>query len=126
LLHEFAELLLWCHAPVLALRVRALQDADPTLRSSAAQKDVLHVELGELQAALAVGWRLPVLLAEKGRDASVGSPGGRTVSLASRLARHLAHGWDNAAIPDDVAEIAEFLNLSTAATLDLLTGVDIR
>jgi hypothetical protein len=32
LLHEFAELLLWCHAPRLALSIRDLQDADPTLR----------------------------------------------------------------------------------------------
>ncbi|HEY2561920.1 MAG TPA: HDOD domain-containing protein [Caldimonas sp.] len=126
LLHEFAELLLWCHAPVLALRVRELQDADPALRSNVAQKSILNVELGELQMALAVAWRLPVLLADKGRDASAGSPGVRTVALASRLARHVAQGWDNPAVPDDVAEIAEFLNLSGGAALDLLTGVDIR
>ena len=126
LLHEFAELLLWCHAPALALHVRALQDADPTLRSSAAQKGVLNVELGELQATLAIAWRLPALLADKGQEAPGGSPGARTVALASRLARHVANGWDNAAVPDDVAEIAEFLNLSAGAALDLLTGVDVR
>jgi HD-like signal output (HDOD) protein len=126
LLHEFAELLLWCHAPALALRVRALQDADPALRSSAAQKSVLNVELGELQATLAIGWRLPALLADKGQEAPGGSTGARTVALASRLARHVANGWDNAAVPDDIAEIAEFLNLSAGATLDLLTGIDVR
>jgi HD-like signal output (HDOD) protein len=126
LLHEFAELLLWCHAPGLALRVRELQDADPALRSSTAQKSVLNVELADLQHALAVAWRLPALLADKSQEVPGSSPGGRTVALASRLARHVAHGWDNAAVPDDVAEIAEFLNLSAGAALDLLTSVDIR
>jgi hypothetical protein len=126
LLHEFAELLVWCHAPSLALRMRALQDADPALRSNAVQKSVLNVALGDLQHALAVAWRLPALLADKPQDAPGGSPGARTVALASRLARHVAHGWDNAAVPDDVAEIAEFLNLSGGAALELLTSVDIR
>lgn len=124
LLHEFAELLLWCHAPTLALRVRALQDADPTLRSRVAQKQVLRVELVELQQALASAWRLPSLLS---KNAPPGAPsaGARTVALAAQLARHVAAGWDNAAVPDDVAEIAEFLHLSASATLELLTSVDV-
>jgi len=124
LLHEFAELLLWCHAPTLALRVRALQDADPTLRSRVAQKQVLRVELVELQQALVSAWRLPSLLS---KNAPPGAPstGARTVALAAQLARHVAAGWDNAAVPDDVAEIAEFLHLSASATLELLTSVDV-
>src|SRR2546426_1118557 len=51
LLHDFAEMLLWCHAPALALRIREAQRADSTLRSSVAQLDVLHVELPDLQHA---------------------------------------------------------------------------
>ena len=34
--------------------------------------------------------------------------------LAVRLARHTAGGWDNAALPDDIADIAALLNLRTA------------
>jgi HD-like signal output (HDOD) protein len=123
LLHEFAELLLWCHAPRLALAVQALQDADPALRSSVAQRQVLGLELAELQQALVATWRLPALLLEKGHEGQAGSVGARTVVLGARLARHVAGGWDNAAIPDDIAEIAEFLNLSHAAALELVTGV---
>jgi HD-like signal output (HDOD) protein len=127
LLHEFADLLLWCHAPRLALRIRDLQDADPALRSSVAQKHILNIELAELQQALVTAWRLPTLLAEETqREPHPGSAGARTVALAARLARHVADGWDNAAVPDDVAEIAEFLHLSSVAALDLLTGVDVR
>ena len=124
LLHEFAELLLWCHAPALALRIRALQDEDPTLRSRVAQQQVLRIELTALQQALVSAWRLPSLLSE---NAPSGAPsaGARTVALAAQIARHVATGWDNAAVPDDVAEIAEFLHLSVSATLELLTSVDV-
>jgi HDOD domain len=124
LLREFAELLLWCHAPRLALHIRQSQDADPTLRSSVAQRRVLRIELAELQRALVQAWQLPALLAESEREPQAGHTGARTVALAARLARHTAHGWDNAAVPDDVSEIAELLNLSAAATHHLVTGID--
>ena len=124
LLHEFAEMLLWCHAPRLALRIRAMQEADPTLRSSAAQRSVLRVELAELQQALVAAWRLPSLLAESGQELQAAQTGARAVALASRLARHTAGGWENAAVPDDVAEVAAFLNLSPAAALALLMEID--
>ena len=126
LLHEFAELLLWCHAPRLALDICALQEADPALRSSAAQQRVLRVDLAEVQQALVMAWRLPSMLGEQRQEPAVGNPGARAVTLAARLARHVASGgWDNPALPDDIAEIAEFLNLSVAAALDLVQGVDI-
>jgi hypothetical protein len=40
------------------------------------------------------------------------------------LARHTAASWENAAVPDDVAEVAAFLTLSPAATLALLMEID--
>lgn len=124
LLHELAELLLWCHAPGLALRIRQMQDADPALRSSVAQQAVLHIELADLQQALVVAWQLPTLLSKTGREPHTGNTGARTVDLAARLARHTAAGWDNAAVPDDIAEIAEFLNLSPATTVHLVMEID--
>jgi HD-like signal output (HDOD) protein len=125
LLHEFAELLLWCHAPRLALRIRALQDADPTLRSSVAQAQVLRIDLADLQQALVAAWRLPTLLVDQRSDAQTAQAGARTVALAARLARHTARGWDNAALPDDIAEIAEFLNLTPVAALELVRSADV-
>ena len=47
----------------------------------------------------------------------------RSVSLAVRLARHTAQGWDNAALPDDVQDVAQLLNLSQAATLQFVQGI---
>ena len=124
LLHEFAELLVWCHAPALALRIQRAQSADPDLRSSVVQRDILNVELADLQRSLTTAWRLPALIAEvAAENQSAGHTSARTVALAARLARHTTHGWDNAAIPDDVTEIAELLNLSPAATLDFVMDI---
>jgi HD-like signal output (HDOD) protein len=123
LLHDFAELLLWCHAPALALRIRKAQQADPTLRSSAAQLAVLNVRLPDLQQSLMKSWRLPELLIRISDERHADDAGVRTVMLALRLARHTTLGWDNAAIPDDVSDIASLLNLSTDATQQLVTGI---
>ena len=124
LLHDFAEMLLWCHAPDLALAIRDAQRADPTLRSSTEQRKSLHVELLDLQHALMLEWHLPDLLVRITDDKQAKHPNVQCVMLGVRLARHTAAGWDNAAIPDDVNDVAHLLNLSTTATLSLLRGLD--
>lgn len=126
LLQEFAELLLWCHAPGLALAIQKIQRDDATIRSSAAQHQVLNIDLATLQESLISAWQLPRLLSETGREPHAGNTGTRTVALSARLARHTADGWDNAAVPDDIAEIAELLNLSVAATSHLAMGIDLE
>ncbi|CAN5884518.1 hypothetical protein BH11PSE8_BH11PSE8_18880 [soil metagenome] len=123
LLHDFAEMLMWCHAPALALRMRDAQRLDPARRSVASQLAVLGIELADLQQALMRSWRLPELLVRISDDRHAEQPGVKNVALAIRLARHTANGWDNPAIPDDVAEIAALLNLSNASTLQLLVNV---
>lgn len=126
LLHDFAEMLLWCDAPEFALRIRAAQAADRTLRSAQAQTDVLGTDLVTLQQALMKAWRLPELLVQIVDDHHSELHSVRTVTLAVRLARHLctAQGWHNAALPDDVADVAALLNLSHGATLKLLRSLD--
>lgn len=123
LLHEFAEMLLWCHAPALQLRIQALQVADPTLRSSAAQLSVLNIELADLQASMMRAWRLPELLTQMGDDLHSDNVNVRSIELAARLARHTARGWDNPAVPDDISDIAALLNLSITATLQLVQEI---
>jgi hypothetical protein len=41
-----------------------------------------------------------------------------------RLARHTAQGWENAALPDDVTDIAGLLNLSHMAAMQLVRSVE--
>lgn len=123
LLHDFAELLLWLHAPALALQMAERQRLDPTLRSAAVQRELLHIELADLQQALMVAWRLPALLVRLSDDRHADSPAVRNVLLAVRVARHSARGWDNAALPDDVREVADLLNLGEGPALNLLHRV---
>ncbi len=120
LLHEFVEMLLWCHAPGLALRIQSAQDADPAMRSSVVQRSVLNVELHEVQDALVGLWRLPALLSDIREPSGANRAAARTVELAARLARHTANGWDNPALPDDIADIAALLNLGPAAAYQLV------
>ncbi len=124
LLHDFADMLMWCHAPALSLRIREAQLADPALRSSTAQQAVLNIQLLDLQQSLMKTWALPELLIRISDDEHITHPSVRNVMLAIRLARHTAQGWDNAAIPDDVTEIAEMLNMSPVATLPFLQASD--
>jgi HD-like signal output (HDOD) protein len=124
LLHDFAEMLLWCHAPALAMRIREAQRADPSLRSAVAQKAVLNVALQDLQQSLMRAWRLPDLLKRITDDRHAEHPSAKNVLLAIRLARHTADGWDNAALPDDVTDIGRLLNLSEAATRRMLAQLD--
>jgi HD-like signal output (HDOD) protein len=120
LLHDFAEMLLWCHAPALALRLRAEQKADPTLRSHTAQQRLLNVKLADLQQALMRAWCLPDLLIRITDDRHAHHPSVQNVMLAIRLARHSAKSWDNPAIPDDITALAQLLNLSEPATLQFV------
>lgn len=124
LLHDFAELLLWCHAPSLALEIARRQKADPSLRSVSAQRAVLGITLAELQQQLMKAWRLPELLIRLDSDRHAEQAQVRNVLLAVRVARHTAQGWDNAALPDDVADIGALLQLGPVPTLKLLHEID--
>lgn len=124
LLHGFAELLLWCHAPSLALEISRRQQSDPGLRSAEAQQAVLGITLADLQQALMKAWRLPELLIRLGDERHAESSQVKNVMLAVRLARHTAQGWDNPALPDDISDIAALLLLGNLPTLKLLHDID--
>lgn len=112
LLHDLSEILLWCFAPKLANQIRSRQNADRTLRSVVAQEQVLGVKLVDLQLALCRAWHLPDLLKSLMDDTHADHPRVRNVSLAVNLARHSAHGWADAALPDDFAEIEKLLHIN--------------
>lgn len=125
LLHDFAELLLWLRAPDLAMQIACLQQADPALRSAVAQRQVLNIELADLQHALMRAWQLPALLVQISNDHALGANSQmRNVNLAIRVARHSARGWHDPALPDDLREIGELLQLTPEHTLHLLQDID--
>jgi HD-like signal output (HDOD) protein len=122
-LHDFAEMLMWCHAPTLALEIHAMQLANPTLRSASLQRFVYNVELDDLCQALMKQWRLPGLLVRISDGKHPDHPSVRNVSLAVRLARHTEHNWDNPALPDDIHDIAILLNAAPRVALAFLHKV---
>lgn len=128
LLHDFAEMLLWCHAPKLAKEIHRLKRADPALRSSAAQKAVLGTTLNALAHGLMREWQLPDMLIKCTDERRVNDPQVRNVMLAVRLARHSRNGWDapNAqpALRDDIAGVAQLLTLSEEAATRLVMTLD--
>jgi HD-like signal output (HDOD) protein len=111
LLHDIAEMLMWCFAPDAMLKIRDIQLHDKALRSRDVQQQVLGFTLAELQKELVKQWGLPELLLTQMNGDSVKSKRVRNVTLAVNLARHSANGWDDAALPDDYSELGELLNL---------------
>jgi HD-like signal output (HDOD) protein len=124
-LHDFAEMLMWCHAPTFQIEIHAMQQANPTLRTASLQRFVYNIELDDLRQALMKLWHLPALLVRICDGKHPDHPSVRNVVLASRVARHSTQGWDNPAIPDDIEDIAKLLNASPRAALAFLHKVDL-
>lgn len=101
LLHDLAELLLWCTSPTTAMQLDHMLKTNPGLRSSSAQFAVLGFPLSDLQVKLASDWHLPAMLRTLMDDRESASPRVRLVRLAVATARHSAHGWLDPALPDD-------------------------
>jgi len=115
LLHDLAEILVWCSAPALGLDILARQKAQPSLRSAEAQRQVLGLTFQDIQFELCRVWHLPELLLRLIDDDHLGNPRVQNVALAVRLARHSAHGWENPALPDDYKDIGHLLNITPEA-----------
>jgi len=113
LLHDAAELLMWCFAPTQALHVRVLQTSNRALRSFAAQNQVYGITLHDLQIDLSHAWHLPdLLISMMDHNDEKETARERNVRLAVDLARHSANGWDDAALPDDYKAICELLHIN--------------
>lgn len=120
LLHDLAEILMWCFAPKLALQALAMRKEHPTMRSAAIQTQILGFPLLDLQQALCHAWHLPDLLKDLMDDEHAQAARSRNVTLAVRLARHSAQGWTDPALPDDYKEIGELLHLLPEAVMQRL------
>ncbi len=120
LLHDIAEILMWCFAPGSMLEIRDLQQKDKSLRSRDAQQQVLGFTLLDLQGELVAQWGLPKLLLILMNDSCANQSRVRNVVLAVNLARHSTNGWDDAALPDDYREIGELLRMPAEQVMVML------
>lgn len=122
LLHDIAEMLMWCFAPEEMQEMRAIQLRDKSLRSAHVQQQVLGFTLIDLQKELTIQWELPKLLLSLMGDVKQHTQRERTATLAINLARHSANGWDDAALPDDYKDIGELLHIPVAQVVDMLAA----
>ena len=112
LIHDVAEMLLWIRAPGHAFMIRKIMAEDPSIRSLDAQHKVIGVSLVDVEIEICHAWGLPELLIQLLRDQSKNHRM-NCVSLAVKIARHSANGWDNPALPDDWTEAAALLGQKT-------------
>jgi HD-like signal output (HDOD) protein len=124
LLHDLSEMLMWCFAPEKMYAIFDMQKADKTLRSQAVQEEVLGFKLHDMQNELVEVFKLPPLLKQLMHDESANEHRVKNVLLAVNLARHSANGWDDAALPDDYTDIAEFLRVDIERA-KLIIGVPV-
>ncbi len=122
LLHDIAEILMWCFAPQAMLEIRDIQQKDKTLRSQSVQQAVLGFSLIDLQRQLAMQWKMPALLLTLMNDSNAQLPRVRNVVLAVNLARHSANGWDDAALPDDYKDIGELLRITPEQVMAMVAS----
>lgn len=120
LLHDLSEMLMWCFAPDKMNAIYAMQQADKSLRSAAAQEEVLGFKLLDLQKELVQAFQLPPLLSKLMQNSASSEQRVRNVTLAVNLARHSANGWDDAALPDDYTDIAELLRMDVARVMRIV------
>ncbi len=120
LLRDMTEILMWCFAPAEMLKVKALQDKDKSMRSGTAQEDVFGFRLVSLQRELVKEWKLPALLLKLMDAENNKLPRVLNVVLADRLSRHSAHGWDDAALPDDYKDIGALLKMKVEEVMEIV------
>ena len=120
LLHDIAEILIWCFSPKQAVTIRARLQADKALRSMNVQKEVLGFYLYELKQGLCSVMHLPELIMTLMDQNNAELPRVLNVLLAVNLARHSADGWENAALPDDFTAIQKLLRIDRETLLKRL------
>ena len=120
LLHDIAEILIWCFFPKQAVTIRSRLQADKTLRSMNVQKEVLGFYLYELKQGLCSVMHLPELIMTLMDQNNAELPRVLNVLLAVNLARHSADGWENAALPDDFTAIQKLLRIDRETLLKRL------
>ena len=120
LLHDIAEILIWCFFPKQAVIIRSRLQADKTLRSMNVQKEVLGFYLYELKQGLCSVMHLPELIMTLMDQNNAELPRVLNVLLAVNLARHSADGWENAALPDDFTAIQKLLRIDRETLLKRL------
>lgn len=134
LVHDFAELLVWYHEPILAATIELGPAGEVAAAGDAGDRpgsrwDVpLRLDTGELGQALMRAWHMPKLLIELTDEYYCHNPlvesQRQVVQWAVRLARHTADGWDKSSLGPDLEALSRMLHLSATAAYRLVRDID--
>jgi len=107
LLAEIGELMLWHFAPDLPQAALDSLASGASRRTSQAQELSCGFKFKDLTVKCAEIWNLPVILVQliRGTD----SARANIARICINTARHLAAGFDNPALPDDIADIKQLI-----------------
>jgi HD-like signal output (HDOD) protein len=125
LLHDLAELMLWCCAPGVAKLLEDAPCADDVARD-AAQRAVLGFPMISLQVELAEQWQLPELLCRLMDERHASTPRALNVSLAVSVARHTSKSWDGPALIEDFKSVGRLLGCGLVGARERVVRVALR
>jgi len=112
LLHDLAEMLLWCHAPAKMAAVAGLLLENPAVSPDAAQQAMVGFPLSELQSGLINAWQMPVLLRMLADPQHARNPRVLNVEHAVTVAIHYVPALDTAVLDHDFSIIGEWLGMA--------------
>lgn len=112
LLHDLGEMVLWCVAPDVMLKVLKSVRRDRISREDA-ERNLLGFTLWDFQRELAAAWNLPEMLLDFMDNSKVAQPRAVMAILGAALARHAASGWHSQKLLSDYEVIAGQFNFST-------------
>ena len=125
LLHDLAELLLWCCTPQTAVLIEDLSRGEG-LTAESAQRAVLGFPLISLQVQLSEQWQLPGLLCRLMDERHACTPRALNVSLAVAVAHHTAKGWDEPVLVEDFTAIGRLLGCGAVGARDRVVRTALR
>jgi len=120
LLHDLAEMLLWCFDSDKMKIILQKQEANKALRTKAVQQEVLGFLVMDLQNEIVKAFQLPTLLADLMSNEASSNQRVRNVLIAVNLARHSANGWDDAALPDDYRDLAKLIRTDVSRAMHIV------
>lgn len=127
LLQGHARLLLWCHAPALALALQERCEQSPQEDPVGHERAILNIELDALEHRLAQDWALPGVLRrltdpDDRQHQVLLQPQRRLLTLARTLAERLDRTGGPQATPtlDELEELSTLLTLSTPSVQRLI------
>lgn len=119
LLHDMGEMVMWCVAPEMMLKILKAVRRQQISREDA-EKALLGFTLWDFQQALVEKWKLPELLVGFMDNQNSLNPRSLMAIIGSALARHAALGWHSPKLLADYEVIAGQFNFSTDEVIDIV------